>query len=550
MAVGAALALVGVAAAARLWTAVGSADQVSGTTDRATGPINVTVTEGTSMSVARSPDGRTLAIDLQGSIWTLPVAGGAATRITDVFEDAHQPAWSPDGRSIAFFAYTGGGYDLWMMDADGRNRRRLTSGPFDDREPVWSHDGSRLAFSSDRGNPLGSDYNIWVLDVASGSLRQLTKDPAEDFMPSWSPDDGEIAFASSRGGVWTVSVADGHERKRAMPEGRIDAPSWGPGGQIVYYNGRNGGSSLELNGTVLTEKENAGPFRVSWSSPTEFYYVGDGKIRKRSIDGGPAQTVAFTATLPVTRTSYTRRKRDFDSTVPRQTLGIVHPVISPDGTQVAFAALNDIYVMPVGGKPVNITNDSAFDTDPAWSPDGSRLLYSSDKSGSQLQLWMRDMRSGETRELTHLTTQPQGAAWSRDGKRVAFLNINNNYGVAEVAVLDLDTLAVEKVHDTLPQPGAPTWSPDGRRIALAALARYSARYREGTNQVLTMAAGGSPADAWYAPVPTLSIDSRADCGPAWSPDGSHMAAVYEGMLTVWPVAASGEPLGPPRRVTN
>src|SRR5438093_2738295 len=137
----------------------------------ATAPtIDVTVHEGTSMSVALSPDGRTLAIDLQGSIWTLPAAGGAAKRLTDIFEDAHQPSWSPDGRSIAFFAYTDGGYDIWTMAPDGSTRRKLTWGPFDDGEPVWSHDGTRLAFSSDRGNPLGSDYNIWILDVASGSL--------------------------------------------------------------------------------------------------------------------------------------------------------------------------------------------------------------------------------------------------------------------------------------------------------------------------------------------------------------------------------------------
>ena len=54
------------------------------------------------MSVAVSPDGRRLAIDLQGSIWVLPSSGGAATRITDVFNDARQPAWSPDGRTIAY----------------------------------------------------------------------------------------------------------------------------------------------------------------------------------------------------------------------------------------------------------------------------------------------------------------------------------------------------------------------------------------------------------------------------------------------------------------
>src|SRR5919201_2041038 len=128
--------------------------------------IDVTVHEGTSMSVGVSPDGRTLAIDMQGRIWTLPSAGGTATRITDVFNDARQPAWSPDGKWIAFFGYRDGGYDLWAVAPDGSHQHKLTWGPFDDREPVWSHDGRRIAFASDRGDPLGSDYNIRTLNVA------------------------------------------------------------------------------------------------------------------------------------------------------------------------------------------------------------------------------------------------------------------------------------------------------------------------------------------------------------------------------------------------
>src|SRR3954464_9740209 len=156
--------------------------------------LDVTVHEGTSMSVAAAPDGRTLAVDLQGSIWTVPAAGGTATRITDIFNDARQPSFSPDGKWISFFAYRDGGYDLWAVAPDGTNQHKLTWGAFDDREPAWSHEGTRIAFSSDRGSDLGSDYNIWLLDVRTGAVRQLTKTPSEDFMPTWSPDDTDIAF--------------------------------------------------------------------------------------------------------------------------------------------------------------------------------------------------------------------------------------------------------------------------------------------------------------------------------------------------------------------
>jgi Tol biopolymer transport system component len=526
----------------------------------ATTPIDVTVHEGTSMSVAVSPDGRMLAIDLQGSIWTLPAAGGTAKRITGLFNDARQPAWSADGQWIAFMGYMDGGYDIWAVAPDGSNQHKLTWGPFDDREPAWSHDGTRVAFSSDRGNPLGSSYNIWILDLRSGELRQITRNSAENRMPSWSPDDSEIAFSSTRENgqsVWAVRVADSVERKAFTAGAAIDTPSWGPGGKIVYHATAGGASQLAIEGKTVTSSENAFPFRVSWASPEEFYYTSDGRIRKRSVNGGEPVNIDFTAALQVTPAQYTHRRRDLDSTTPRQTLGIVHPVLSPDGAKVAFAALGDIYVMTIGARPENmapenITRDKYFDTDPAWSPDGRQLAYSSDKGGGLLQWWIRDMTTGRDRRLTNLTTQPLGAAWSPDGKRIAFYDVNAMWGEATLSVADVATGRIAKIHDSLFAPGTPAWSPDGKRVAVAMLAPYSRSFREGTNQVLTVsceanAAGG---DRWFAPAPNLSIDSRSGSGPVWSPDGTKMAAIYEGALAVWPVSTAGEPLGPPRRITT
>ncbi len=155
----------------------GPAQTIQSTNADSSQLIDVNVTEGTSMSVSVSPDGRTLAMDLQGSIWTVPASGGTAKRITDLFNDARQPMWSPDGKSITFFGYRDGGYDLWAVAPDGTHQHKGTWGPFDDREPIFSHDGTKVAFSSDRGNPLGSNYNIWVVDLRSGEFKQLTKNP-------------------------------------------------------------------------------------------------------------------------------------------------------------------------------------------------------------------------------------------------------------------------------------------------------------------------------------------------------------------------------------
>ena len=520
-------------------------------------PVTVTVDEGTSMAVSVSPDGKLLAMDLQGSIWVVPATGGAARRITDLFNDARQPVWSPDGKTIAFFGYRDGGYDLWAVSPDGSNQHQLTWGAADDRDPAFSHDGTRIAFSSDRGNALGSDYNIFVLDLRSGDIRQITTNPAEDMMPSWSPDDLQLAFASTRengNGIWAVDAAGGTERRIATSASRIDAVSWAPDGQLIAHAVDGTKGWLEAGGKSLTGDEHVFPFRVSFAPGGGFFYTADGKIKQRGTDG-TAHTIPFTAQLEVTpvRNRYVRRKRDFNDPKPRQALGIVHPVLSPDGKTIAFAALGDIYLMPIGGTPHAITHDAAYDTDPAWSPDSATIVFSSDKSLGLMQLFTYDVKTGQSHQLTHLSTQPISPAFSPDGKRIAYLDVDGMWRRAGVAVVDVASGAVSQIHASIFAPGAPTWSPDGTRIAVAMVAPYSTRYREGTNQILTMSSTGTPGnsdDKWFAPVPNLSIDSRGGMGPVWSPDGTRMAAVYEGTLAVFPVSPAGAPLGPPRHLTR
>jgi dipeptidyl aminopeptidase/acylaminoacyl peptidase len=243
-------------------------------------------------------------------------------------------------------------------------------------------------------------------------LRAVTKNESQDYLPSWSPDDREISFVrqetptpgSGRSTpqetqIVAIDVETGQERQLSSATGRVGPPAWTPDGKQVVYNViAEGTSRLEMGGRALVTGEDVFPARVQWVSPTEFLYAADGKIKKRSVDGGPARTIEFEASIELPRTKYAHKKYDFDSTAPRKAQGIVRPVISPDASRIAFAALGDVWVMEVGGKPTRLTNDEYIDTDPAWSPDGAQLVFSSDRAEvGNLDLWIKNVKSGKGR---------------------------------------------------------------------------------------------------------------------------------------------------------
>ena len=165
--------------------------------------IEVTLEEGTDFAAAVSPDGRTIVIDLQGTIWQLPATGGTAKALTDALGDARQPTFSPDGKRIAFQSYRTGNWHLWAVSAEGTDLRQLTFGPFDDREPHWSSDGSKIVFSSDREGT----YDLWELEFLTGRLHRLTTGAGNEFTPAWSPDDQRIAFVSEQDLVVVPSIS-------------------------------------------------------------------------------------------------------------------------------------------------------------------------------------------------------------------------------------------------------------------------------------------------------------------------------------------------------
>ena len=504
------------------------------------------------MAIALSPDKRTLILDLQGSLWSMPAAGGAAKRITDEYNDARQPSWSPDARRIAFQSYRDGTWRIATIAADGSGMKALTSGPFDAREPNWSPDGKSIAFSSDRSG----NYDVWTLDVATGEVRQVTKDPGNDFFPAWSPDGREIAFVSTRTtspGVYAITL-DGKERFIAPADGQVGAPSWSPNGSQVLFsvvpgNGftSTGTPRLMLNSRELATGEDYFPFRAQWLSADEFLYPADGRIKRRSIAGGLKPPVDFAATLTVAPASYAKKRRAFDAAAAQPVRGLIHPVVSPDGKQLAFAALGDLWIMPIGGTPKRITDDAFVDADAAWSPDGTRLAFSSDRAGG-MDVWIRDLKSGADRRVTTLPGADMAAAWSPDGKSIAFVS-NVDFEQGEVFVVAADGGEPRRILDRSFGLGYPSWSADGRFLVTAAFKPYSSRYREGMNYYsIVPAAGGAP--RMVVPVEHKPVGKRAADGPALSPDGKQLAFVSNGYLHVMPVNASGDPAGPPRQITK
>jgi Tol biopolymer transport system component len=500
--------------------------------------IDVTLTEGTSMSAAVSPDRRWVAFDLIGNLWVMPISGGTAHRITPPLLEARQPTWSPDSESLAFQGYDDGTWHIYLASREGGEVRAITSGEFDDREPAWSHRSSRIAFSSDR---RGGVTTLWEIDAGGGEPRQISARDA--WMPTWSTNDRELTFISGnrvgsdgrptpeggrRPGVWTVD-ADGRERLLVEARDGITpaAAAWNLDGTRLAFTTTSG--RLFVDNEPRREFEDVFPFRPHWLSETEFIYTADGHIKRRSPDG--ARVIPFSVQVSLERATYPIAHRDLESAARQPVKGIVAPVVSPSGQAIAFVALGDLWVMPRGQRPVRVTNDAAAETDPAWSPDGRRLAFSSDRDG-QMRLWIHDIASSTDTAVNAPRGTISGAAWSPDGSHIAFLVDRRRVAAVRVGPGDGrggDGGGAEEGHEL----GRPTWSPDSRSVAVGSLFPYSDRYREGLNQLLIHSFDPVLTSADLL-LPGGSAGNRQSGGPVWSPDGTQMVFVSEGQL--WNVA--------------
>jgi Tol biopolymer transport system component/imidazolonepropionase-like amidohydrolase len=503
----------------------------------------LTVREGTNIAATPSPDGRWIAMDLYTSIWVLPADGGQARRLTHPFQDATKPHFSPDSRSLVFQSYRDGNYHLWSADREGTGLRQLTTGRHDHREPRWSPDGTRVAFASDRGG----SYGIWIHDVATGEIKPVTDSDGEEAEPAWSPDGGRIAFTVDGVAVDEISLDTGQRRRLIHPAEHttVFAPSYGRDGHTVAYTRVRGAvSELVVGDRPVTTGEDVFITGAHWLGAAQLLYTADGKIRRRDLTTGRVTDIPFTARVPYRLRDDRSPIRDHDTTAPQQVRGIASPVLSPDGTQVAFRALGAIWILPIGGRPHAITErDGFFHSDPDWFPDGRALVYSSDRDGDPA-LWRYDLNTREHQRLTDLPGAQVTPRCSPDGNQIAYQDQDG-----ATWVFDLRSASTRRVVSALFQPGRPSWSADGRMLTLAAVKPFSKRFREGTSQILTVDLTDGQIH-YTEPWPFASLSTRGDDGPVWSPDGRQMAFVVNSLLYVVDVDERGRFQTQPRKVTD
>ena len=343
------------------------------------------------------------------------------------------PAFSPDGRSIAFSSSREGSTGIFVMDRRGQSVRRLTNGGSD---PFWMPDGREIVYAGESSRDADGreqPSELWAVNAESGQRRRITGTDA--IQPRVSPDGRFVAFwalpvdasgrqfTSAERDIWAQPLAGGPRVRITATESMDWNPAWSPDGRFIYFSSDRSGTMNIWRVAIdpKTGQPRGEPLAIT--APTTY-----ASAMSVGVDG----TVAYTAFDYDTLIRSIAFDPDSGTvTGPAQNVvtghrSWLHPDVSPDGrflTMRSFKGQEDVWVVGVDGTGLRqVTNDPARDRGSRWAPDGSLLYYSSKRGG--YQFWTIRPDGSGARQLTQGDLPLNYPIPSHDGRWVAGTNPN------------------------------------------------------------------------------------------------------------------------------
>ena len=435
-----------------------------------------------SRTLMRFPNthGDEVVFEAHGNLWLANVSGGLAKQLTRGPANDLMPRFSPDGKWIAFSRSTRFTEDVYVVSVQGGEPQRLTFNsskpggpgptftPDDNLVVTWSPDSQYIVFLSRRAAFNWSDLRLYEVAVAGGLPRPLSV--GHSGLASFAPDGHSIAYSpvlsefQSRkryeGGlapdIFTFDLATRHRNRITNWKGTDTSPMW-TGNKIYFLSDRD--RNRRMNLWVIDQKTRR-PREVTHFTDYDIDVPSLGDQAISFQQGGRLFQLSLpNETLAVMRidvpddelrtgshmTSVGGLTRGTDENGPQY-------AISPDGHDAVFSARGDLFrVSGATGETAQLTRTSNADEDqPAYSPDGKVLAYTSDISGEQ-QIWLHDLAGGPDRMLTRFSDGYLYAPiWSNDGNMLAVADSDNSLWLISVSTGDKRKVAHDAslgIHD-------------------------------------------------------------------------------------------------------